>query len=105
MTSATPRAASVLQRQIAPEALKAAGASVSATLRRVRRYAGWLAIGFGVSTLALGVVVGVQAAMLHAEGWRISIGSLPEYVAATGIVATAVSAVVAVRTLRMANTR
>jgi hypothetical protein len=34
------------------------------------------------------VVVCVQAAMLHSKGWRISMGSFPEYLAAVGSFAT-----------------
>jgi hypothetical protein len=48
--------------------------------------------------MVLAVVTAVQAFMLHSRGWRIAMGSLPEYLATIGTFATAVGAIVAVGT-------
>lgn len=47
-----------------------------------KRNAGWLAIVFAAMALVLFAVVGFQAWMLHSKGWRMAVGSLPEYLAA-----------------------
>jgi len=52
-----------------------------------KRQAGTLAVALGVSVVILAVVVGVQAAMLYARGWRIAWGTVPEGAAAFGSVA------------------
>lgn len=61
------------------------------TIRRVRRWcsrhAGKLAIGFAIATVALLVLVGVQATMLYIRGWRVTWGSMPEWLAGLGAVA------------------
>ena len=43
----------------------------------------------------LGVVVVVQATMLHTQGWRIALGTLPEWLSAVGGIATVGALVVA----------
>lgn len=53
-----------------------------------KRRAGTLAIVFAGATVALIVVVCFQAAMLHARGWRIPLGTLPEWLAGVGSLAT-----------------
>jgi hypothetical protein len=45
--------------------------------------------------LALGVVVAVQAVMLHREGWRTVPGSVPDWFSAAGAVATVMALIVA----------
>ncbi|MCV7402689.1 hypothetical protein H7K24_21355 [Mycobacterium fragae] len=55
---------------------------------RWKRNVGWLAIVFAAVALALLVIVCLQAAMLHSKGWRILMGSLPEYLAAFGSLST-----------------
>jgi hypothetical protein len=46
------------------------------------RYAGWLAILFASLTVTVIVVVSVQAAMLYWRGWRLVMGSVPEWFSA-----------------------
>lgn len=41
--------------------------------------------------LALGVVVGVQAVMLHTQGWRVQLGNVAEWIAAIGTVVAIVA--------------
>jgi hypothetical protein len=41
-----------------------------------------LAVVFAVLTLVLLVVVAFQTWMLYCEGWRMALGSFPEYLAA-----------------------
>ncbi|WP_133054444.1 hypothetical protein [Mycolicibacter algericus] len=53
-----------------------------------------------VATLMLGVVVAVQAAMLHARGWRIALGSVPEWLAAFGTFAAFGALLIAAREWR-----
>lgn len=53
-----------------------------------KRRASWLAISFAALALVLVAVICVQAAMLHSRGWRMSLGTLPEYLAAVGSLAT-----------------
>lgn len=50
----------------------------------------WRALTFASASLSavLGVVVVVQAAMLHARGWRIAWGTMPDWLAALGGLAT-----------------
>ena len=59
-----------------------------------KRHAGWLAIIFAVLALMLFGVVCVQAWMLHSRGWRIALGTVPEWGSAafTGIAAIGVLA-------------
>jgi hypothetical protein len=59
-----------------------------------KRHAGWLAIIFAVLALVLFGVVCVQAWMLHSRGWRIALGTVPEWGSAafTGIAAIGVLA-------------
>lgn len=54
-----------------------------------------LAVVSAVLAVALGVTVGVQAAMLHTRGWRVAWGTLPDWLAAGGGVATVGALVVA----------
>lgn len=54
-----------------------------------------LAIVFGLLAVVLGIVAAVQAVMLHARGWRIAWGTLPEWLAAGGGLATVGALVVA----------
>jgi hypothetical protein len=67
-----------------------------------KRHAAWLAIGFAALALALLLVVGCQAAMLHARGWRIALGTVPEWLAGFGTGFTAIAALAAYRTLKIA---
>lgn len=59
-----------------------------------KRNASWLSVVFAILALALLVVVCVEAAMLHSHGWRIALGTMPEWVSAafTGIAAIGVLA-------------
>jgi hypothetical protein len=53
------------------------------------------AILFAALAIALGVVVLVQAVMLHARGWRIALGTLPEWFSAFGTIAAIAAVLVA----------
>lgn len=66
-----------------------------------KRHAGILAIGFGVTTLGLAVVVAFQAAMLHTRGWRVPLGTMPEWLSGVGALATFGAVWVAVQQLRI----
>jgi hypothetical protein len=59
-----------------------------------KRHASWLAIIFAVLAIVFLVVVCFQAWMLHSRGWRIALGTMPEWVSAafTGIAAIGVLA-------------
>jgi hypothetical protein len=59
-----------------------------------KRHAGWLAIIFAVLAVVLLGVVCFQAWMLHSRGWRIALGTVPEWGSAafTGIAAIGVVA-------------
>lgn len=67
-----------------------------------KRHSGWLAIVFAALALVLLVVVGCQAEMLYARGWRLSLGSVPEWLAGFGTGFTAIAALAAYRTLKIA---
>lgn len=54
-----------------------------------------------VLTLALGVVVVVQAVILHAQGWRLVMGTLPECVSAVGTGIAAIGVLAAFGALRI----
>lgn len=54
-----------------------------------------LVIVFAVATLVLGVVVAVQAAMLHSQGWRVAWGTMPDWLSAFGGLATVGALVIA----------
>lgn len=54
-----------------------------------------LAILLAVFTTVLSVVVGVQAGMLYARGWRVAWGNAPEWVAAFGTVVAIIAVLVA----------
>lgn len=64
-----------------------------------RRHAGLLALGFGITTAALIVVVVLQAAMLHTRGWWIALGTVPEWLSGVGALATFAAVWVAVKQL------
>jgi hypothetical protein len=51
----------------------------------VNRWRIWVLM-FALISLALGVVVVVQAVMLHTQGWRVQLGNVAEWVAAFGTV-------------------
>lgn len=53
-----------------------------------------------VLTVALGAVVVIQAVMLHNQGWRVVPGTVPDWFAAVGAVATVGALVVAWRVYR-----
>jgi uncharacterized membrane protein len=53
-----------------------------------KRHTRLLAVVFAVLTLVLLVVVAFQTWMLYCEGWRMALGSFPEYLAALGSFAT-----------------
>jgi hypothetical protein len=67
----------------------------------------WRAVAVALAGLALvlGFVVVVQAMMLHAQGWRVAMGTMPDWLVAAGAVATVGTLVVALLVyLRDANT-
>jgi hypothetical protein len=68
---------------------------------RRKRHPAWLAICFAALALMLLVVTGFQAAMLHARGWRIALGTVPEWLAGFGTGFTAIAALAAYRTLKI----
>jgi hypothetical protein len=65
------------------------------------RHAGWLAILFASLAFILLAVVSVQAVMLHSRGWRLVMGSLPEWVSAGGTVIAAFGVLAAFGSLRI----
>ncbi len=67
------------------------------------RYAGWLAILFASLAAMLIVVVTVQAVMLYSRGWRLVMGSVPEWVSAGGTAIAAFGVLAAFGTLRVAQ--
>jgi hypothetical protein len=58
--------------------------------RDVNRWRMWTLV-FALIALVLGVVVVVQAVMLHTQGWRVQLGNVPEWVAALGTVVAIVA--------------
>lgn len=50
---------------------------------------------FALIALVLGVVVVVQAVMLHTQGWRVQLGNVAEWVAALGTVVAIVAVLIA----------
>jgi hypothetical protein len=65
------------------------------------RHAGWLATGFCLLTVVLGVLAVAQAIELHAQGWRIAMGTIPEWMAGFGTIFTAIAAVAAYLAFRV----
>lgn len=59
-----------------------------------------VAVALAVVALMLGFVVVVQAMMLHAQGWRIAMGTMPDWLAAAGGLATVGTLVVALLVYR-----
>lgn len=69
------------------------------TIRRVRqwcrRHVAVFAVVFAAVALVLVGVVVVQAAMLHARGWRVAWGTMPDWFAGVGGLATIAALIVA----------
>jgi hypothetical protein len=65
--------------------------------QRWKRHAGALAVAFAVLALGFGVVVVVQAAMLHTKGWRIALGTVPVWLAAFGTLVAIVAVLIAAK--------
>jgi hypothetical protein len=62
-----------------------------------------LAVAFAALALVLFVVVLAQAEMLYTEGWRLALGTVPEWMAGFGTVFTAIAALAAFGTLSVAT--
>jgi hypothetical protein len=71
--------------------------------RWCNRHAGWLAVGFGVLSVALATLVVAQAITLHAQGWRMAMGTFPEWMSGFGTLFTAIAAYAAFLALRIAT--
>jgi hypothetical protein len=68
-----------------------------------KRHATALAIVFAALALVLFVVVLAQAEMLYTKGWRLALGTVPEWMAGFGTVFTAIAALAAFGTLSVAT--
>jgi hypothetical protein len=68
-----------------------------------RNRATTLAVAFAALALVLFVVVLAQAEMLYTDGWRLALGTVPEWMAGFGTLFTALAALAAFGTLSVAT--